>query len=282
MKKAGIQRAEQAARSKAVSLTTIASIAKGNRVMTALKQLFSDTARTSKPREHGLTHVLDKGLSVAEIHGLMEVAAEFIDIVKLGWATAVVVGNLEKKLEAYRSYGIPVCCGGSLFELALMRNRLDDYIGFLKGNGFSLVEVSDGVISLPLNQKLQWIEKLSRDFRVLSEVGSKDREVIVAPYRWVNQIRAELEAGAWKVVTEGRESGTVGLYRDSGEIRMGLVEEIEANIDIRRVIFEAPQKPQQVWFVKRFGCNVNLGNIPPSEVISLETIRQGLRADTMV
>lgn len=250
--------------------------------MASLKELFGDPGRCGKPRDYGLTHVLDKGLSVPdEVHALMEVAAEFVDIVKLGWATAVVVGNLDAKLEAYRYYGIPVCCGGSLFELALMRNRLDEYIAFLKDRGFTLVEVSDGVVSLPQEQKLRHIERLAREFRVLSEVGSKDREVIVAPFRWVAQIKAELEAGAWKVVTEGRESGTVGLYRDSGEIRMGLVEEIEANVDIRRVIFEAPQKAQQVWLVKRFGCNVNLGNIPPSEVISLETIRQGLRADTM-
>ena len=135
---------------------------------------------------------------------------------------------------------------------------------------------------MPTPEKLGYIERLAKDFKVLSEVGSKDASVVVAPYRWVKQIKEELSAGAWKVITEGRESGTVGLYRESGEIRHGLIEEIEVQIDSTRLIFEAPQKAQQVWFIKHFGCNVNLGNIPPQEVISLETIRQGLRADTML
>jgi phosphosulfolactate synthase len=240
-----------------------------------------DPHRSRKPREVGLTHVLDKGLSLTDVEGMLEVGASYIDIVKLGWGTAAVIENFRPKLELYRRYGIDVCCGGSLFEVALSRNRLDDYVGFLRDHGFRLVEISDGVIELPLKQKLQIIERLTKHFRVLSEVGSKDANVVVAPYRWVQQIRAELEAGAWKVVTEGRESGTVGLYRQSGEIRTGLIEEMEVQIDTSRLIFEAPQKAQQVWLVKHFGCNVNLGNIAPQEVISLETIRQGLRADTM-
>lgn len=247
-----------------------------------LQELFRHAQRTSKPRESGLTHVLDKGMSVIELESMLEVAAGYVDIVKFGWATAVVVENLDAKLAALCKAGIQVCCGGSLFELAVHRNKLDEYVAFLRDRGFELVEVSDGTIEIPAAEKLRHIERLAKHFRVLSEVGSKDASVVVAPYRWVKQIREELEAGAWKVVTEGRESGTVGLYRESGEIRHGLIEEIEVQIDSSRLIFEAPQKSQQVWFVKHFGPNVNLGNIPPQEVISLETVRQGLRADTML
>lgn len=247
-----------------------------------LERLFGHPTRVHKPRQTGLTHVLDKGLSVAGVHTLLEVAAKYVDIVKFGWATAVVVENLDAKIEAFRRAGIDVCCGGSLFELAVHRGKVDDYLAFLEDRGFGLVEISDGVIEMPHDDKLRYIERLAKRFRVLSEVGSKDSTVVVAPYRWVNQIKTELAAGAWKVVTEGRESGTVGLYRESGEIRHGLIEEIEVQIDASNLIFEAPQKAQQVWLVKHFGCNVSLGNIPPEEVISLETIRQGLRADTML
>ena len=244
-------------------------------------QIFRDPARTKKPREAGLTHILDKGLSLAEIESLLETAGSYVDIVKFGWGTAAVVDNLEAKIQAFQRHEIEICCGGSLFELALSRNQLEDYIAFLKHYGFKLVEISDGVIEIPAAEKLRHIERLARDFKVLSEVGSKDAAVVMAPYRWVKQIREELEAGAWKVVAEGRESGTVGLYRDSGEVRTGLVEEIEVAIDASRILWEAPQKSQQVWLVKHFGCNVSLGNIPPNEVISVESIRQGLRADTM-
>lgn len=247
-----------------------------------LQDLFSDPTRVRKPREAGLTHVLDKGMSIADIENLLEVAASYVDIVKFGWATSVVVENLAAKIEAFRRAGIAVCCGGSLFELAVLRHKVDEYVAFLREHRFDLIEVSDGVIEMEAGEKLRYIERLAKDFRVLSEVGSKDSKVVVAPYRWVKQIKDEFNAGAWKVVTEGRESGTVGLYRESGEIRSGLIEEIEVQIDTSRLIFEAPQKAQQVWLVKHFGCNVNLGNIPPHEVIALETIRQGLRADTML
>ncbi len=247
-----------------------------------MQELFRDPSRSRKPRSAGITHVLDKGMSLADLKGLFEVAASYVDIVKFGWGTSVVVENLEPKIRLCQERGVEICCGGSLFEVALARNKLNEYVSYLKDQGFRMVEVSDGVIELPSAQKLRHIERLAKDFRVLSEVGSKDSTVVVAPYRWVKQIKEELAAGAWKVVTEGRESGTVGLYRASGEIRTGLIEEIEVQIDTTNLIFEGPQKAQQVWLVKHFGCNVNLGNIPPSEVISLETIRQGLRADTML
>jgi phosphosulfolactate synthase len=247
-----------------------------------LEELFSLRDRTPKPRNAGLTHVLDKGLSVSGAEAMLESGSGYVDIVKFGWATAVVIENLEAKLALFRKRGIEVCCGGSLFELSVQRGKVDEYVAFLKDHDFHLVEISDGVIDIEHDDKLRYIERLAKDFRVLSEVGSKDAKVVVAPYRWVNQIKTELGAGAWKVVLEARESGTVGLYRETGEIRHGLIEEIEVQIDARNLIWEAPQKAQQVWLVKHFGCNVNLGNIPPEEVISLETIRQGLRADTML
>jgi len=247
-----------------------------------LQELFQDPTRTAKPREAGLTHILDKGMSVADVEGLLEVAAPYVDIIKFGWGTSVVTENLEAKIDLCARRGIDVYCGGSLFELALRRGKVDDYVAYLTDRGIRLIEVSDGVIELPAAEKLRHIERLAKHFKVLSEVGSKDETVVVAPYRWVKQIKEELEAGAWKVITEGRESGTVGLYRGSGEIRTGLIEEIEIQIDTSRLMFEAPQKAQQVWLIKHFGPNVNLGNIPPGEVIALETMRQGLRADTML
>jgi len=244
--------------------------------------LFGITSRKRKPRKTGLTQVLDKGLSTSEIESMLEVAADFVDIVKFGWATSVIVQNLDAKLETYRRNDIDVCCGGSLFELAVVKKQLPEYIAFLKDHGFEHVEVSDGVIEISRAEKLKYIERLARHFTVFSEVGRKDRTNVVAPARWVKDIKEELAAGAWKVICEGRESGTVGIYQGTGEVKAGLIQEIEAQIDTGRVMFEAPQKHQQVWLVKHFGPNVNLGNIPPRDVISVETIRQGLRADTLL
>ncbi len=253
-----------------------------SRYANRLQELFQDPSRTRKPRQAGLTHVLDKGMSLTEVEGLLEVAASYVDIVKFGWGTSVVTENLDAKIELCQRKGIDIYCGGSLFELALQRGKVDEYVAYLKDRGIKLLEISDGVIELPVEDKLRYISRLAKDFTVLSEVGSKDEAVVVSPTRWVKQIKAELEAGAWKVITEGRESGTVGLYRGSGEIRTGLIDEIETQIDTARLMFEAPQKAQQVWLIKHFGPNVNLGNIPPAEVIALETMRQGLRADTML
>ncbi len=244
-------------------------------------EFFRNPARTAKPREAGLTHILDKGMSLSEAEGMIEVAGDYVDIVKFGWATAAVIGNLEKKIALFHEAQIPICCGGSFFELAFMKGRVDEYVAFLKHYDFKIVEVSDGVIQIEAAEKLRYIEQLAKDFTVLSEVGSKDANVVVAPSRWVKGIKEELAAGAWKVVAEGRESGTVGLYRGTGEIRTGLIEEIETQIDASRILFEAPQKAQQVWLIEHFGLNVNLGNIPPQEVISVETLRQGLRGDTL-
>jgi phosphosulfolactate synthase len=238
-------------------------------------------ARPPKPRATGLTHVIDKGMSLPEIEGLFDTAGDFVDIVKLGWGTSYVTRNLEKKIALYRSFETPVVCGGTLFEAAVARGRIDDYRRWLADNRLSHVEVSDGTIDLPRERKLELIADLARDFVVLSEVGSKDAEVVFAPYQWVEWIRDDLEAGAWKAITEGREGGNAGIYRPSGDMRTGLIDEIVHGIDVADVVFEAPGTHAQAWFVKRFGPEVNIGNVPPDEVIPLETLRLGLRSDTL-
>jgi phosphosulfolactate synthase len=237
-------------------------------------------ARSAKPREQGITHVLDRGLSVAEVDGMVEVAGSMVDFVKLGWGTALATGNLQAKLERYRAHDIPVVLGGTLTELAISQRRLDGLVSYVRELGLRHVEISDGTIALDHDEKLRLIERLAADFVVFSEVGSKDDTKIMAPYRWVEQISSELEAGAWKVIAEARETGTAGIYRADGEVRMGLIDEIAHEIDPGRMVFEAPQKEQQVWFIERFGPEVNLGNITPSDVLSLETLRLGLRSDT--
>jgi len=236
--------------------------------------------RSAKPRQRGITHVLDRGLSLSAIDGLVEVAGEFVDLVKLGWGTAVATGNLEQKLERYRECDIPVVLGGTLTELVIAQDRLERLIAWLHELGIGHIEISDGTIELEHDHKLELIEQLAQEFVVLSEVGSKDNTRIMAPYRWVEQIEQELAAGAWKVIAEARESGTVGIFRHDGEVRMGLIDEIAHAIAPDRIVFEAPRKDQQVWFVRRFGPDVNLGNIAPDDVLSLETIRLGLRSDT--
>ena len=238
--------------------------------------------RSGKPRTTGLTHVLDRGLSLAQVDGLVEVAGASVDIVKLGWGTALATANLEPKLDRYRSHGIPVVLGGTLTEMAIRDGRVDPLVGWLRELRLDHVEVSDGTITLDPDEKRALIARLAGEgFTVLSEVGSKDAQEIMAPYRWVEQIETELEAGAWKVITESRETGSAGIYRPDGEVRMGLIDEIAHAVDADKLLFEAPRKEQQVWFLKRFGREVNLGNIAPDDVLSLETLRLGLRADTV-
>jgi phosphosulfolactate synthase len=238
-------------------------------------------ARPPKPRERGLTHVLDRGLSLVDVDGLIEVAGVSVDIVKLGWGTAVVTGNLGPKLARYAEHGIPVMLGGTLTEVALRQGRIDGLIAWLRELGLRHVEVSDGTISLAASDKRALIARLAKEFTVLSEVGSKDVNTIMAPYRWVEEIEAELVAGAWKVIAEAREAGNAGIYRADGEVRMGLIDEIAHAVDPDRIVFEAPRKQQQVFFLRRFGSNCNLGNIAPGDVLSLETLRLGLRSDTL-
>ena len=239
-------------------------------------------ARSAKPREQGITHLMDRGLSLVEVDSLMEVAGASVDIVKLGFGTALATENLVPKLERYKQHGVPVVLGGTITELAVQQGRVDELAQWIRDLGLEHIEVSDGTIEFDPVEKQRLIARMAEQgFVVLSEVGSKDNEKIMAPYRWVELITAELEAGAWKVICEGRETGTAGIARPDGELRQGLIDEIAHGVDPAKVIFEAPQKDQQVLLIKRFGPDVNLGNIPPADVLPLETMRLGLRSDTM-
>lgn len=237
--------------------------------------------RSRKPRQRGMTHVIDRGLSVAEVEGLMETAGDSVDIVKLGWGTAVVSANLQPKLACYAAHGVPVVLGGTLTEVAIRQGRLDGLVAWLRELGLQHVEVSDGTLALDGARKCEIIASLAQQFTVFSEVGNKDADFIMAPYRWVEEIEAELAAGATKVITEARESGNAGIFRADGEVRTGLIDEIVHAVDPDLLIFEAPRKEQQVWFLLQFGAECNLGNIAPSDVLSLETLRLGLRSETV-
>jgi phosphosulfolactate synthase len=236
--------------------------------------------RTEKTRDSGLTMVMDKGLSIREAEDMISVSGGFIDIVKLGFGTSFVTQKLEEKIKLYQQNDIIVYFGGTLFEAYIVRNQFDDYLKVLEKYGMKHAEVSDGSIELPHDIKLDYIAKLSKHVTVLSEVGSKDVEKIIPPYQWIELMQTELEAGAWKVIAEAREAGNVGVYRSSGDVREGLVQEILTKIPEEKIIWEAPQKAQQTYFIKLVGANVSLGNIAPNDVIPLETLRLGLRSDT--
>lgn len=229
--------------------------------------------------EAGLTHVLDKGLGPRAWEDVLETSGLYIDVVKLGWGTAFVTANLRKKLDVLREKRVVV--GGTFFEAVWATGQLERYKQWLGELGFDHVEISDGAVEIPREQKLELIADLARDFTVLSEVGSKDSSVEFTSEEWTQWLREELDAGAWKVITEAREGASSGIFRSDGAMRTDLVEEIGSAVDLDDVIFEAPTKAAQAWFVKRFGPTVNLGNIPPEEAIPLETLRRGLRADTL-
>jgi phosphosulfolactate synthase len=230
-------------------------------------------------RHVGLTHVIDKGLGPRAWEDILEVAGEHISIVKLGWGTAYVTDGLERKLDVLREK--PVVIGGTFFEVCYARDRLDDYKQWLQQLGLSHVEISDGTIEIPRDRKLELIADFARDFTVLSEVGSKDSSVEYTSAQWTTWLNDELAAGAWKVVTEAREGGTAGIFDSSGGMRTDLIAEIANVVGPANIVFEAPTKAAQAWFVKQFGPSVNLGNIPPDEVIPLQTLRLGLRGDTL-
>lgn len=236
--------------------------------------------RTAKSRTNGLTMVMDKGLSIPDVESFMSVAAPHVDIVKLGFGTAYVTPNLKEKIALYKQFDVHVYFGGTLFEAFLIRNQFDDYVKMISDFEINYMEVSDGSILIPHAEKCGYIEKLAQHGTVLSEVGSKDVTNIMPPYKWVELMRSELNAGAGYVIAEARESGTVGIYRDSGEVRQGLVQEILTQIPAEKIIWEAPKKEQQFYFLQLVGCNVNLGNIAPTEVIPLEAMRVGLRSET--
>jgi phosphosulfolactate synthase len=236
--------------------------------------------RYSKPRSAGITMVMDKGLSIEEVKNFLSIGHPHVDVVKLGFGTSFVTPNLREKIEIYRSFNIPIYFGGTLFEAFLVRNQFDDYIAVCKDYDIEYMEVSDGSITIPHAEKCGYIEKLTRHGKVFSEVGSKDAAHIIPPYKWIELMSAELKAGSTYVIAEAREAGNVGIYRGSGEVREGLVQEILTQIPGEKIIWEAPQKAQQLYFIELLGANVNLGNIAPTEIIPLETMRLGLRGDT--
>ena len=232
-----------------------------------------------EPRAGGLTHVIDKGLGPRAWEDVLETSGVYIDVVKLGWGTAYVTPNLKRKLEVLREK--PVVIGGTFFEVVYVKGRVEEYKAWLRDLSLTHVELSDGTVDIPREEKLELIADFARDFTVLSEVGSKDSAVEYSADEWTRWLREELDAGAWKVITEAREGGTAGIFDSSGGMRTELIAEIADAVDPANVIFEAPTKASQAWFVKELGPEVNLGNIPPDEVIPLETLRLGLRGDTL-
>jgi phosphosulfolactate synthase len=238
--------------------------------------------RTARPRTYGLTMVNDKGLSVAEARNLVSGAGPHVDLVKLAFGTPLVTAGLEEKIRIFQDAGIPVYFGGLLFEAFVIRNQFNDYLSLLKEYNITTIEVSDGSIDIPHEEKCGYIEKLAKYGTVFSEIGSKDkdREHITPPYQWIKLMKAELETGATYIVAEARETGDVGLYRNSGEVREGLVQEILTKIPAEKILWEAPRKDQQLYFLQLIGANANLGNVNPTEVVALEAMRVGLRGDT--
>lgn len=248
--------------------------------MTKNFELSHIPERSPQPRTSGVTMMMDKGMSLREVENLLESSGEFFDIAKFGFGTAFITKNLEEKIKLYRSAGIRPYFGGTLFELFMARNQFDEYRKLIDKYNLDLCEVSDGSIIIPHEKKLEYISLLAKDRTVMSEVGSKDEGIIISPAKWIKMMKTELEAGSWKVIAEGRESGTVGVFRPNGTAHTYLINKIIAKIDPNDILWEAPKKTQQVWFIRLFGANVNLGNIAPFEVIPLECLRLGLRGDT--
>ena len=236
--------------------------------------------RSAKPRKKGVSMIMDKGMSLRETEDFLSVSADFTDIVKLGWGTSVITTRLKEKLTLYKEAGIPTYFGGTLFEIFYVRNQLDDYRRILDDYQMSYVEISNGSVDIPLDEKCQLISLFAQDRHVLSEVGSKSANKLLAPFLWVEMMQAELKAGSQMVIAEARESGTVGMFNADGGIRTDLLDEILHQIPSESILWEAPMKSQQAWFIKKLGCDVNLGNIAPQEALPLETLRLGLRSDT--
>lgn len=236
--------------------------------------------RPAKPRKYGLTMVMDKGLSVREAEDFMSVGSEYTDYVKLGFGTSLVTPGFEKKIVIYKKAGAVPYFGGTLFEAFIIRNMYNQFVEFIKKNEIELVEISDGSYDIEHNRKLEYINKLSGMVTVISEVGSKKKEVVYTPDEWVSMMKSELNAGSVKVIAEARESGTTGIFNEDGSINNKIIDAISHHVKLENVIWEAPLKSQQAWFIKHFGANVNLGNIAPNEIIPLETLRLGLRGDT--
>lgn len=236
--------------------------------------------RTIKPRQSGLTMVMDKGLSLRQAQDLIDTSAPYVDLLKLGFGTSVFTPNVKEKVKLYQEAGMKVYVGGTLFEAFLVRGEFDNYRRYVDNLGLTTVEVSDGSMTFPHNEKCEYISKLAKDYTVLSEVGSKEEGILISPAKWIKMMQTELQAGSWKVIAEARESGTVGIYRPNGQAHVMLINKILQKVKLEDILWEAPKKPQQVYFIKQFGVNVNLGNIAENEVIPLECLRMGLRGDT--
>ena len=236
--------------------------------------------RTSKPRNSGLTMVMDKGLSLRQAEDLITLNADRIDLLKLGFGTSIITPGIKDKVKLYQDAGIDVYCGGTLFEAFFIRKSLDDYLKFIDSLGLTCLEVSDGSMVIEEDEKCEIINKLSKNYKVLSEVGSKEAGILISPSKWTSMMSKELEAGSWKVIAEARESGNVGIYRPNGSAHTALIRKILAKVSLDDILWEAPKKAQQVWFIQQFGANVNLGNIGPWDVIPMEALRLGLRGDT--
>ncbi len=238
--------------------------------------------RSEQPRSNGITMVMDKGIGMNQTQDLVETAGNLIDLLKLGFGTSYINQNVKKKIALYKRHGIRVYPGGTLFEAFAIRNQFDDFRRFLDKLGFDAVEISDGSMEMDHDKKCEYIHELSKDFLVVSEVGSKIAGLEIPIAQWVSQMESELKSGSFKVIAEARESGTVGIYDKHGEANFELISEISKHLPLDNILWEAPQKSQQVWFIKHFGANVNLGNIAPTEIIPLETLRLGLRGDTFM
>jgi phosphosulfolactate synthase len=236
--------------------------------------------RSEKPRRNGVTMVMDKGISLRQAEDFLEVSADYVDFVKLGFGTSIVSKNVKEKVKLYKKAGIKVFLGGTLFEAFVIRNKFEDYLRYMNDLDLDAAEVSDGSIELEHEQKCEYISRLARDYTVFSEVGSKEEGVIIHPARWIKMMQNELSAGAFKVIAEARESGTVGIFHKNGSAHSMLITRIVNKVKLENIIWETPQKSQQVYFLKLFGCDVNLGNIGVDDVIPLETLRLGLRGDT--
>ncbi|MBN2743310.1 MAG: phosphosulfolactate synthase [Marinilabiliaceae bacterium] len=250
--------------------------------MTLNYQLPYLPERPAKPRQSGVTMMMDKGLSLREAEDFCSVSGEYTDLVKFGFGTSLICNNVADKLNVYRQAGIETYFGGTLFEAFVIRGMFDDFLRYLEKYQMKYVEVSDGTIEMDHAVKLKYIERLAKDYTVLSEVGSKLAGRVITNDEWIMMMRSELQAGAWKVIAEARESGTIGIFNADGSANTKLIADIEQQVEQTKIIWEAPQKNQQVWFIQHMGANVNLGNIAPYEMIPLETLRQGLRGDTLL
>ena len=236
--------------------------------------------RPEKPRTKGLTMIMDKGLSLNEAENMVVLKSELTDIVKLGFGTSLLTRYIDKKISLYKEAGIDVYTGGTLFEAFIVRNQIDDFYRLMDKLKLEMVEVSDGCIQMEHDKKCELIHKLSKDFKVISEIGSKDESLTIEDDKWISYMKKELEAGSWKFISEAREGGNVGMFETNGDIKGKLIKNITKEIDISNILWEAPLKKQQIWFINEFGANVNLGNISPNSIISLECLRLGLRGDT--